>query len=422
MDKNRPNGIKIALHPNQKIAPLLIEYYATSEEFIHNVGLKHRGKQVPDISDFKEPHTFVQKLADEVEGNLTNFCRYCNENRNSKNKVEAISLLPLALRKTRTIKGLRKYLNWANQVIADGGISNVGEAIALVEGKKSTTIYREQWEKTTNLFALAGFGLAPDTNLFYHPVRPSIPAVLFELEEKEKFSRVNSDQYRFALTTLALGSYILRANGDNMQKKREVFAEKFSKIDGLTEHEQKSLAANFEYLNRSTPDQSFFQRIRLEIQDDQKLKLREIVVDIAKVTGEFKTNTVATLETFYEALKIDRQFAYADLHAGEVVNPTEIKQTQPATESAPKELSTIWTETTQKATSSQAAQQNESALFESSKSVVGRNETVQVESTRQDVERKDSPQTATTSAETERKVFPQSGIQDMKTEQKKHLQ
>ena len=345
LDKRKPNGIKIALHPNQQIAPLVIEYYSASEEFVTNVGLKHKGKQVPDISEFKEPHTFVQKLADEVENNLSNYVQFCTENRNARNKVEAIALLPLALRKTRTIKGLRKYLNWANQVMKDGGVSTAGEAIALIEGKKSTTIYREQWEKTTNLFALAGFGLAPDTSLFHRPVKSGIPAVIFNLEEREKFVRVNSDQYRFMLTKLALGSYILHASGENSQSKLEAYKEVFSKISELSEHETKSISANFKYLTIVPPDQSFFQRIQLELTDDQKLALRAVVVEIAKVAGTLKTTTVSALETFYEALKIERQFAYSDLHAGEVVNPSEIVQASAVTEDAPKELSTIWTET-----------------------------------------------------------------------------
>ncbi len=344
LDKQKPNGIKIALHPNQQIAPLVIEYYSASEEFVTNVGLKHKGKQVPDISEFKEPHTFVQKLADEVENNLSNYVRYCTENRNARNKVEAIALLPLALRKTRTIKGLRKYHNWANQVMKDGGVATAGEAIALIEGKKSTTIYREQWEKTVNLFALTGFGLAPDTSLFHRPVKSGIPAVVFHLEEREKFVRANSDQYRFMLTKLALGSYILHVSGEITQNKHEVFREVFSKISGLSEHETKCISANFKYLTLVPPDQTFFQRIQLELPDDQKLALRAVVVEIAKVAGTLKTTAVSALETFYEALKIDRQFAYSDLHAGEVVNPSEVVQAATVKEDASKELGTIWTE------------------------------------------------------------------------------
>ena len=326
LDQRRPHGIKVALHQNQQIAPLMIEYYSASEEFITNVGLKHKGKPVPDISDFKEPHSFVQKLADEVENNLSTYCRFCSENRNVRNKVEAIALLPLALRKTRTIKGLRKYHNWANQVIKDGGISTAGEAIALVEGKKSTTIYREQWEKTTSLFALAGFGLAPDTNLFHRPVKSEIPAVVFSLEEREKFERVNSDQYRFELTKLAIGSFILWASQENAQEKKEAFGRVYSGVSGLTEHETKCIEANFKYLNGAYPDQIYFQRVQLELQDNQKLELRAVVVEMAKVAGELKSATVSALESHYEALKIDRQFAYSDLHAGVVVDPTEIVQ------------------------------------------------------------------------------------------------
>ena len=401
LDKRKSSGIKIVLHPNQKIAPLVIEYYATSEEFVHNVGLKHKGNQVPDISDFKEPHNFVQKLADEVESSLSKYCQYSNANRNSKNKVEAISLLPLSLRKTRTIKGLRKYLNWANQVIEDGGVTTAGEAIALVEGKKSITIYREQWEKTTNLFSLAGFGLAPDTSLFYRPVRSDIPAILFNLEEKEKFSRVNSDQYWFALTTIALGSYILQASGENLQKMREVYKEEFFEIHGLTEHEQKCLLANFKYLSMAYPDQSFFQRIRLELQEDQKLKFRKIVVDVAKVVGTFKTNIVAAVETIYEALKIDRQFAYSDLHAGEVVIPTEITQTPSSEESSGKGLNTIWTETTQTDTSNQVTQ------VESNNQDTERKEVTHEYTDKPNIEQKISTQIEVTNNESERQELAQ---------------
>ena len=410
LDKRKSNGIKIALHPNQKIAPLVIEYYATSEEFVHNVGLKHKGNQVPDISDFKEPHNFVQKLADEVESSLSKYCQYSNANRNSKNKVEAISLLPLSLRKTRTIKGLRKYLNWANQVIEGGGIATVGEAIALVEGKKSTTIYREQWEKTTNLFALAGFGLAPDTSLFYHPVRSDIPAILFNLEEKEKFSRVNSDQYWFALTSIALGSFILHTKSESLQKKIEVFNEKFSEIRGLTEHEQKCLLANFKYLNEVPPDQSYFQRIRLEVHEEQKLKFRRIVVDLAKVAGTFKTNIVSAIETFYEALKIDRQFAYSDLHAGEVVIPTEITQTPSSEESLGKGLNTIWTETTQTDSSNQVTQ------VESNNQDTERKEVTQDDTDKPKIEQHISTHVEVTKIEPERQEVAQSKASNMEPE------
>ena len=347
LDQRRAHGIKIALNPKQQFSPLMIEYYSASEEFVVNVGLKHKGKQVPDISDFKEPHTFVQKLADEVENNLSTYCRFCSENRNARNKVEAIALLPLALRKTRTIKGLRKYLNWANQVINDGGVSTAGEAIALVEGKKSTTIYREQWEKTTSLFALAGFGLAPDLNLFHRPVKSGIAAVVFNLEEREKFARVNSDEYRFALTKLVLGSFILNASLENAKEKSEAFEKVFSGIKELSEHETKCIEANFKYLKKTQPDLTYFQRVQLELQDNQKLELRGDVVEVAKVAGTLKNNTVSTLETIYESLKIEKQFAYSDLHAGELVDPSVIaKATTANIESESKENGTIWTETT----------------------------------------------------------------------------
>ena len=418
LDKRKPNGIKIALHPNQKIAPLVIEYYATSEEFVHNVGLKHKSNQVPDISEFKEPHNFVQKLADEVESSLSNYCQYSNANRNSKNKVEAISLLPISLRKTRTIKGLRKYLNWANQVISDGGVTTAGEAIALVEGKKSTTIYREQWEKTTNLFALAGYGLAPDTSLFYRPVRSSIPAILFNLEEKEKFSRVNSDQYWFALTTIALGSYILHASGENLQKKREVYKEKFSEIHGLTEHEQKCLSANFKYLSEVPPDQSFFQRIRIEVQEDQKLKFRRIVVDLAKVAGTFKTNIVSAVETFYEALKIDRQFAYSDLHAGEVVVPTDIAKLPSSEEPSPQGLSTIWTETNQLDTSNQASQGQGITQVESNNQESEQLDITQVKVDKPESEQKVTSHVDVTNNGSERQEVAQINATNIESEQK----
>ncbi|MBD0866073.1 MAG: TerB family tellurite resistance protein, partial [Rhodobacteraceae bacterium] len=281
----------------------------------------------------------AQGIADEVMEDLEELSRYLGRNPGGRGSVEAQALLPQELRALFPNEQLVQLRNWAADVVTGRGLIPVPvlDVVERVEGNRPQKLSQRILTGAADALARIGYGFAPDPRFALCAPKLDEPVVLFDLGEAVAQLEDVSDDYRAALIEAALGSFVAHADGQITESERKVLLTKAMGVDGLSQQEYRRLAANLEWMLTVAPDMTLLRRKLRKIRRKFKktvpeatARIRSTLVAAAHADGVIHFGKVAAMEKVYEALGLDPDLVYSDLHAGDVGNgPVRVRAAQP---------------------------------------------------------------------------------------------
>jgi tellurite resistance protein len=322
-----PQGLKV----NKPRKPLKMSYQAASREFNASGSAELKGKPIPDVSGLRKPIEIAQEIADEVQDDLDKFSRYLGRNPDGRGSVEAHALLPAELRKMFPSKEMEEIKDWAFSIVENGGLVPIIDVIQRLEGERPEKLGKRRLTGVADALARVGFGLAPDPRFALSSPRLDEPVVLFDLGgQVEQLEKV-SPTYKVALMELALASFIAHADGVMTARQRKYLDSQASSVEGLTEHEQRRLRANLAWFLAVPPDMALLRRKLKEADTDRQSAFRIALISAAYADGVVKSEEVSGIEKVYQALGLDPDLVYSDLHSGEVSDaPLRVRKALPS--------------------------------------------------------------------------------------------
>ena len=315
-DKRFPEGLRV----NKPRKTLKATYRAASSEFEAAINPTIDGRPISDISGLRRPISFAQEIADDAMNDLDKLSRFLGRNPNGRRSVEAHALLPVELWEVFPSEELEDLKAWAAEIVVDGGIVSLANAIERIEGERPHKIGRRQLTAVADVLGRIGFGLAPDPRFALRSPKLEEPVVIFDLGESVERLEEVSECYRKALIELALGTFVAHADGRISELETRVLEEQVSSVDGLSHQERQRLRANLNWYLAVPPDMSLLRRKVKEIEKDGQATMRAVLVAAAHADGMIQSEEVASIERVYKALGLDPSLAYSDLHAGDIVD------------------------------------------------------------------------------------------------------
>ncbi|TKD17845.1 hypothetical protein FBT96_12585 [Rhodobacter capsulatus] len=326
-----PDGLKIA-KPRKTLAA---RYQAASQEFHADLSPTVNGKPVPDISGVRKPVEIAQEIVDEVTEALDMFSRYLGRNPEGRGSLAAQALLPPALRALFPSEALVQLQAWAAARVAEGGLVPAADVIARIEGERPEKLTKALLTGAADTLARIGFGLAPDPRFALRAPKIDEPLVIHALETPVENLEDVSPAYRAALLELALGVFVVLADGVISEAERHALLARIDQAAEITAPERARLKANMEWLLAVPSDMALLRRKLKEAGPEAQAALRAALVAAAHADGLIQSEEVAGIEKIYKALGLDPGLVYSDIHAGDAIDgPVRVK---PARAGAPGE-------------------------------------------------------------------------------------
>jgi len=326
-----PQGLKVT-KPRKM---LKLQYQAASSEFQADLTPRSDGKPVPDISGLRKPLEIGQEIVDEVTEALDKLSRYLGRTPDGRGSIEAQALLPAELRALFPSEALEQLMAWAASIAEQGGLVPAADVVARIEGARPDKLNKSLLTGAADTLARIGFGLAPDPRFALRAPKIDEPLVIFALGEAVENLEEVSAAYRAALLELALGAFVVQADGVISEPERAALMARIDETAGVSAPERLRLKANMEWLLAVPSDMALLRRKLKETGADAHLALRAALIAAAHADGIIQSEEVAGIEKLYKALGLDPALVYSDIHAGDVLDgPVRVK---PATAGAPGE-------------------------------------------------------------------------------------
>lgn len=326
-----PQGLKVT--KPRKV--LKLQYQAASSEFQADLTPKLGSKPVLDISGLRKPLEVGQEIVDEVTEALDKLSRYLGRVPEGRGSIEAQTLLPAELRALFPSEALEALRAWAAEHVAQGGLVPAAEVIARFGAPRPEKLTKSMLTAAADTLARIGFGLAPDPRFALRAPKIDEPLVIFALGEAIENMEEVSAAYRAALLELALGAFVVQADGVISEAERAALIVRIEDAAGLSAPERLRLKANMDWFLAIPPDMALLRRKLKETGAETHVALRAALIGAAHADGIIQSDEVAGIEKLYKALGLDPGLVYSDIHAGDVLDgPVRVK---PATIGAPGE-------------------------------------------------------------------------------------
>lgn len=327
-DARFPKGLKVP-KPRKILSG---EYRAASSEFTIKLDPTINGSQVKDISGVRKPIEVAQEIADEVMDDLGKLSRYLGRNPDRRDSLEAQALVPPELWAQFPSAALDNLTDWAQGVVADGGLIPVADVVARLEGARPDKLTKTILINTADALARIGIGLAPDPRHSIRGPKLGEPVVLYDLGERVAALEDVSDDYRTALIELALAAFVIHADGHVNEAERETLRSRADAVPNLSAQERRRLLADVDWMLAVAPDLSLLKRRLNGVTPEAHGALRAALVAAAHADGILQSEEVQGIDRIYKVLGLDPEMVYSDLHAG--TGPITVR---PATPGAPGE-------------------------------------------------------------------------------------
>ncbi len=313
-DGRFPDGLKV----RKPRKTLQTSYRAASSEFEVTVEPKIGGSLVPDISGVRKPVEIAQEIADGAMEDLDKLSRYLGKNEDGRGSIEAQALLPRELWDRFPSEELEDLKSWAADIVSSGGPVPTIDVIERLEGARPDKIGKRNLTGAADALARVGYGVAPDPRFALRSPKIDEPVVLFELDAPIEQLEDVSEEYRATLFEIALGSFVVHADGQVTESERQSLRAKAMDAKALSDQERRRLNANLEWMLAVPPDMTLLRRKLKDAGEDAQSAIRASLVMAAHADGIIQSEEVAAIEKVYNALGLDPALVYSDLHSGNI--------------------------------------------------------------------------------------------------------
>ena len=307
-DDQFPEGLRIR-SPRR---PLCARYVAASRGF--EVDLKHFLRDVPDISGMSKPLIVAKELVEKVTDALAKYSYFLGRNPEGRDTIEAHVLLPERLWPLFPCRKMENLRHWAEGIIKSGGFLPVEQIIEQLEGVAPKKINNRQLTGAADALARLSIGMAPDPRFALRSPKLGEPVVLFKLPQGITALEEVSDKYKNILVSIAIGSFVIHADGTIAAKERNELEARITAAD-LSETEQARLFANLEWMLAIPPDLALFRRHLKDIPESTSHEFGQIALAMVAADGVIDPGEIKAIERLYKVIGLKTDDVYSDLHA-----------------------------------------------------------------------------------------------------------
>ena len=307
-DDQFPEGLRI--RPPRRL--LSARYVAASRAF--EVDLNRFLPDVPDISGMTKPLIVAKELVEKVTDALAKYSYFLGRNPEGRETIEAHALLPERLWPLFPCREMENLRHWAEGIIKSGGFLPVEQIIEQLEGVAPKTIKNRQLTGAADALARLSIGMAPDPRFALRSPKLGEPVVLFKLPQGITALEEVSDKYKNVLVCIAIGSFVIHADGTIAAKERNELETRITTAD-LSETERARLFANLEWMLSIPPDLALVRRHLKDIPESTGHEFGQIALAMAAADGVIDPGEIKAIERLYKVIGLKTEDVYSDLHA-----------------------------------------------------------------------------------------------------------
>lgn len=276
---------------------------------------------IGSLTDVTEAFGASAKIRDLVSAStdeLEAYSRFLGRNPDSKNSLEAKSLLPKLLLKKHVESELQRLMAWLEQQIpSDTPVKTSFQSILEVMPPMNQDCFGKKEVITiANFLGKINFGIEPDPRFGNFFSKPEHDVVLFKISENAPDTP--SAEYSAATLVLHLASAVANADGTVNISEKQHLEEHLEIWLHLSSDEKTRLRAHMLFLLSSFPGINNVKK-RLELlKQEQRESLGKFLVCIAQADGYIDVMEMKILTRIYAILGLDAQSLYSHAHTAAV--------------------------------------------------------------------------------------------------------
>lgn len=298
----------LVVKPNK--TKLRLDYYPASGTL--------RGFQLdiidlPDPSILKAPIKKLANIADQCTEALEQYSRYLGRKGTNKEDIEAVLLLPEALRKHNTSNSLLEFKSWAeDKIIKDNGLVLFSELWSFTGKLTPEKLNKKELDLLDNFLSFGNYFYVPNVQI--HKVKPSIDGYIVLTHDGLNGDEKLSESFKKLLLFIRLAVMIAKCDSTFHEKEKVLINKTIDEDSSISLSERSSLNAYFIWsMNSSVNTAGLKQQIE-SMDETNKITFRKILVQIALADGKIEATEIKQLEKLYTMLGIDKSLIPSDLH------------------------------------------------------------------------------------------------------------
>lgn len=276
---------------------------------------------LPDASILSGPINKFVIIADKCTEELEAYSRYLGKKDTSKDDITALMLLPDELVNEDTSPTIKKFKEWAEQVVTNlNGLVKVEHFWKHVGTALPKTITKKENELLYLLSEKAGFGIAPDIRFHNAKLQPGGNIVLFDGGHGAHFEP--RDNFHQVQVLLRLGAMV--ANADKLDDSEYIVLRELVDHDTSLSPTEKSSLQAFLTWQLNTQTNMNGMKAKLDgLKANQKMLISRFIISIALADGVIDASEIKQIEKIYTLLGFDKSLVTNDIHnlATEKVKP-----------------------------------------------------------------------------------------------------
>jgi uncharacterized tellurite resistance protein B-like protein len=268
---------------------------------------------LPDPSILSAPIKKLTPIADRCCEELDAYSRYLGRKGSSNNDVAALILLPDDLINESTSPVIKKFKQWANQIVIEyDGLATIEQLWDHVGTPLPATINKKESELLHLLAEKAGYGIAPDVRFHHAKMQPEGNVAIFAGGHGAYFEP--SDDFYQIQMSLRLGAMVANADSNLHDAEHIVLKSLIDNNSKLSPVEKKSLHAYLTWQLNTQANMAGMKAKLDMLSSDEKDIVSRFIISVALADGKIDANEIKQIEKLYSSLGLNKSVVANDVH------------------------------------------------------------------------------------------------------------
>jgi len=300
-------GDGLIVKPNK--TPLRVSYYPANSSIERITDVKV--ENLPDPFILTGTLKKIDKIVEKCTIAVDSYSRHIGRVGNSRDSLNALSLLPAELiKQSSVVKKVKNYLDSNTSVSPQ--ILSVDGLYELFGETAPVKITKKDSENLAKLIEGIGFGLIPDSR-FYN-IKPSPEGEIVVFPKGHGIDFHPSREFHTMSSILRLGAIVSQIDDDVSSAEEDTLKSLIQDNRELTNIEKDSLEA-FLFWSLKTPQSIIGLKQKLTaISKEEKVAIGHILISIANADGYIDNKEVKQIEKLYTTLGLDKSQVSSDIH------------------------------------------------------------------------------------------------------------